>query len=263
MKSVQSKGVVIVYYDMSRPGKVFTLPSWDRVLQCLDFITKVPVRRSAIHHCLKTGTGSLRNNNTLIEGVLRAFPQFERVRFRLHYGSDLEFQYLLQSYGIPRDSLPVDSDGNIRTDIQNAWLHKYCQPNSSDVISKISSSPVEETIVEPSSNDILLGRGRAIQNHAGNISFREFLKEYEEDYERAQKFTKKKISTKLTHHILDSGFRFLRRSKGGGWVESDVKESEKKVAQLFRTLRKTKKSAPDGVESYAYQTPDVLCEMTP
>ena len=119
---MQAKGFVFCYYDFSTPTRPVPLPPLDRVLKTMDFVTKVPVRRSAMHFCLKTAPGDLASKNIILETIFRSFHRSTRTRVRLHYGSDMELQYMLRSYGLKLETFPVDTSGNLRRDILIVWF---------------------------------------------------------------------------------------------------------------------------------------------
>eukprot|EP00526_Cylindrotheca_closterium_P009190 CAMPEP_0113627882 /NCGR_PEP_ID=MMETSP0017_2-20120614/14443_1 /TAXON_ID=2856 /ORGANISM="Cylindrotheca closterium" /LENGTH=512 /DNA_ID=CAMNT_0000538159 /DNA_START=62 /DNA_END=1600 /DNA_ORIENTATION=- /assembly_acc=CAM_ASM_000147 len=288
MQSVQTKGFVLCYYDMSTPDNLASLPSFGDMLKFMDFVTKVPVRRSGVHLCLKAEPGSLAASSKLFETFVRGLRRRARTRIRLHYGSDIELQYMLKSFGLNLETFPVDSTGKLRQDILNVWFHKYVpnQWNTSlasarhttssvpeeeanegndqvlasplDSSSRVQSaahnsihrnSPTHnpgttaESSIEPSPSDVLLGRGHVIQMHPGNIRFREFLREYQEEYNNTPRYKRVKTSTELTRALLGKGIRFLKKTESGGWVESDFTGAEKKVKQLFRSQKKSKKKS--------------------
>lgn len=302
MPSVQEKGVVVCYYDMSTPETTVALPAFEHLLKVADFVSKVPVRRSGIHFCLKNNHGSLVLSSMLIEKFVRSLQRNANTRSRLHYGSDMELQYILKTYGFSLDTFPVDTIGNLRSDILNVWFHKYIPadqrkgmgidpaaasrmassvgiPNSHQAeamhegnqqtvastlgncsnVQAVAHTPAHRNTtsishtnnlataaaaatksIEPTANDVLLGKGRAIQMHPGNIRFREFLKEYQEEYNKSQRYKRVNTSTELTKVLIRKGTRFLQKTEDGGWVESDFSAAEKKVKQLFRSQKKLK-----------------------
>jgi len=99
--------------------------------------------------------------------------------------------------------------------------------------------PVTANGIIPSRNDVLLGRGRGIQSHPGNVKFRKFLEDYSNEYDQARRGKRRKIAAELSQVFGVKGVRFLEQ-KNNRWVESDHADAEKKIAQLFRTLRKKK-----------------------
>lgn len=100
-------------------------PKFNFMLTIMDFTQSLPMRYSSMHCCIKTGKGNMALNNAILGIALTVFPQYARVRCRLHYGSDLEVQYELQSHGIPIRSCPMDAFGALKRDTLNVWLDKY------------------------------------------------------------------------------------------------------------------------------------------
>ncbi|CAJ1939201.1 unnamed protein product [Cylindrotheca closterium] len=276
---VQSKGLVTNYYDLAKPGEEFAMPGLNFMMKILEFNTAVPMRFSAMHHCLKTGKGTLALNNALIGIGMKIFPKEARVRARLHYGSDMELHYQLRQHGFPIETCPVDSSGNIRKDIINKWFYKHQQsmeggitsaglPELSDPLfldedfgSLVADFPEEEEEektsavpswdqdnqsntaaaslpIVPRQHDVLLGRGRTIQNHLGNIQFREYLKKFRDDYNDAPRNKRRKIANELVHALKAKGVRFLQQNESGEWMESNFSEAEKKIGQVFRNTRR-------------------------
>mmetsp|Transcript_36322 Transcript_36322/g.88003 ORF Transcript_36322/g.88003 Transcript_36322/m.88003 type:complete len:326 (+) Transcript_36322:150-1127(+) len=304
-ESEQTKGFVFCYYDLSTPHNPSLLPPFDVILKFMDFVTKVPVRRSGVHLCLKAEPGSLVFSSKVFETFVKGMRRNVRTRVRLHYGSDIELQYMLKSYGLNLESFPVDTAGNLRQDILNVWFHKYV-PNhqwntsiasASHMSSSVSGrDPVKQVgegndqalassldnnlsfaqsdvahsstqhnssthngvtapknLIEPRPTDVVLGRGRGTLKHPGNVRFREFLREYQEEYNNTARYKRVKAPTELTRILLGEGIRFLKKTENGGWEESDFAEVEKKVKQLFRTRKKKKKKNDEMRQSVKYE----------
>ncbi|KAL3932678.1 MAG: hypothetical protein SGBAC_010738 [Bacillariaceae sp.] len=303
LPAVQKKGIVAVYWDLTKPGENIALPGLHWMVSVLDYMQSVPVRFSASHICAKTGIGSGMLNNYVVGFTLKAMPQYVRVRSLLHQGSDVELQYHLQRHGLP-DTFPVDSNGNVRRGILNVWFHLHMANEASctDTINRCvvmeegwtttavtdESEEGEEEEVASSANgyipeqtwgcmgsslvsglsagssarssedgtssqsnahrilpdhtekDVLLGRGRDIQNHIGNIHFREFLTAHQDDYDEAPRNQRRQIATSLYNVLKSDGIRFWHKSSAGEWEEIGALEGEKKIGQLFRTRRKRK-----------------------
>lgn len=201
--------------------------------------------------------------------------RYARVRTRVHYGSHIETKYSLRTYGIPNDTHPVDADGNISTEVLNAWFFKHLEEIGREdldpfaVFSKDDQEfPIDSTFgfpdvvdsadqeaelkiqtdavpnaeniegdlnnkasIDPSQQDILLGRGVRLMQHPGNIRFREYLEGYQDEYDQAQRNKRRKVTSQVVQGLNSKGVRFLERNEEGTWVESDSAEAETKVAQ--------------------------------
>ncbi len=59
----------------------------------------------------------------------------------------------------------------------------------------------KEIIVVPRRLDILLGRGKPIQEHLGNLRYHALLDYYQNAYERAMKFDKCQISRLIVQNV--------------------------------------------------------------
>jgi len=205
--------------------------------------------------------------------------KYGRERSRVHYGSAIELQYKLSTYGIPQDTFPIDVSGNLRKGFHtNAWfydslikeegntLHLIRNDNyslSADeesieslstsagesggdddgaIISMESSTENQESEIDSlrpyTDQDVLLGKGFVVQNHPGNIAFREFLEEYYEEYDNAQRSSRVDIARRLTRTLRASGVQFWKEIEYTVWTETSFDEAVKKVGQVFRSARK-------------------------
>lgn len=259
--SVQKKGAVLIHYNVVKPeDQHSTNPRLSDVKCFADFTACLPLRSSACHICLDNR--EVVYNHPLRNAFIQALPKYTRERTRFHYGSAIELQHKLATYGIPQDSFPVDARGNLREDIpRNAWLYKHFSANEgsiashflsksddsfgeesseSDDLNSTSSSEDQNASQRPYSNmDVLFGRGYKIQNHPGNTAFREFLKDHQEKYDLAPRLLRRQIAGKLTRALMANGVRFWQKSSDGdGWIVTSFDQAEKRVGQAFRSFRK-------------------------
>lgn len=194
----------------------------------------------------------------------------------VHHGSHVELQYQLSTYGIPLDTFPVDANGNVRDSILNAWFYEHLEKhggikrldtcpsgsgqddgdeadNDASFVSGLSSQEdsdgashrnhaVPNTVVDGIwETDVLLGRGRLVQYHAGNINFRDFLDERSEGYEVLPRSERRIACANLTRELLSNGTRFLKHTDDGLWVVCGFDDIVDKVAQYYRTRRRSVK----------------------
>jgi hypothetical protein len=96
------------------------------------------------------------------------------------------------------------------------------------------------TSIDPKPEDILLGRGKAVHYHPGNVRFREWLDGYRDEYENTPRAKKHRITTEMTHRLNANGICFLKQTDNKQWVTVDSVEAEEKIRQLFRSRRKQK-----------------------
>ncbi|CAJ1937616.1 unnamed protein product [Cylindrotheca closterium] len=240
---VQTKGIVKIYYDESNGGDSPSLPGFNFFSQARQFGDTLPIFISSLHICLHSSPGSLALHNRMLQFLLKALPQSTRTRARLHYGSDLERQYKLRGYGIPLDTFPVDTSGNIRAVGQNTWCKGYLGNGTLTLGQQgghesAAMAPISGGISEA---DILFGRGRLVQYHHGNIRFRELLGEHIEEYENLPRNQRRKASVVYTRELVASGARFLKENGNDGWIVCDFEEAVGKVLQFYRTSRRNRK----------------------
>mmetsp|Transcript_31404 Transcript_31404/g.75726 ORF Transcript_31404/g.75726 Transcript_31404/m.75726 type:complete len:528 (+) Transcript_31404:81-1664(+) len=159
---VQTKGLVIVYYDSLPEGEKLSMPSIYDFVTMKAYRNTVPIRYSALHLCLKKEEKGLAFKNNFFQALLKNLTQYVRVRTRVHSGSNLETLYSLRSYGIPLDSFPVGEDGTIRTEFMlNAWFTKRAgeearddEDERFDLFSKDDEPfPIDETMGLPPPDD--------------------------------------------------------------------------------------------------------------
>ena len=89
-------------------------------------------------------------------------------------------------------------------------------------------------------SDILLGRGRPSQNHAGNVQLAKLIEERHPIYSKADRFEKLCISWDIVKLVQnDIGGRFLEKDgSSGAWKQVADDQARDKVAYGFRSVRK-------------------------
>jgi hypothetical protein len=191
------------------------------------------------------------------------------------------------SFGIPICAFPLTPDDGFLVDQFNQWIENQRRLDEMRKTSETSSSiadlfhnsmdtkdakfssdqrsstgpvspnaplsldrhdtPEIKVEVEPMTMDILLGRGKPLQRHPGNVRFRELIACHAGNYELGDKFQKTVIAADVVATIRESDGRFLKPYGKGGWEEIDDNTARLKVAHTFRTLRKSKKKSLEGL----------------
>jgi hypothetical protein len=102
----------------------------------------------------------------------------------------------------------------------------------------------ESKTIEPTDDDVLLGRGGYVNIHPGNIKFRQKALELREWYEASTKEEKYNISNVLIHSVTSQGHRFLEKGPDGQglWYEVSGNGVRKKASQALRERAKGKKT---------------------
>jgi hypothetical protein len=198
----------------------------------------------------------------------------------------MECKYALMSFGIPTSAFPPTPDDGFLVDQFNQWIENQRRLDEMRKSSETSSSiaglfhssldtedarfssdhcsstclvspsmplsldrhdtPEIKVEVEAMTRDILLGRGKPLQRHPGNVRFRELIACHAGKYELGDRFQKTVIAADVVATIRESDGRFLKPYGEGGWGEIDDNTARLKVAHTFRTLRKYKKKYPQG-----------------
>lgn len=112
----------------------------------------------------------------------------------------------------------------------------------------VSFDPLDEKCkwlcTGPGPKDVILGRGRKTNNHAGNIRLRTTVEELSDVYKSSSKKEKTEITQRIVASIQSNG-RFLKESKMYGWVEVPDEVARIKVSHAFRDSYKVKRKQPD------------------
>jgi hypothetical protein len=102
---------------------------------------------------------------------------------------------------------------------------------------KTSKAREQAIIMEPHAHDVLRGKGKKINSHAGNQHFRFFVKKLEEACALGPKESKPFYANYIIKQIesLDPPGRFLKQDKNTGmWHEVSKKKRKEKTLQALR-----------------------------
>lgn len=134
----------------------------------------------------------------------------------------------LGSYGIPRDLVPVNDNGEIKKKSMLEWLASR---------RLLEKSPAYESIEYPSNEDILFGKGIIRQRHSGNLCLQFWVEEALVDYNAETKRKgKSDIIDKMAKKVYQSGGRFLAK-ESGVWRAVSEEMAHVKISHLFRNRR--------------------------
>lgn len=105
----------------------------------------------------------------------------------------------------------------------------------------------QDKISQVSENDVLFGRGAAVNFHVGNLRFRKLVNQYRSTYLSAPKIEKAAIAKLIVEKIWSSNppGRFLCKDTPmqEGWVEVDEGRAREKASQALReNVRKDSKA---------------------
>lgn len=98
-----------------------------------------------------------------------------------------------------------------------------------------------------SEHDVLWGRTKAAHAHAGNVAFRNMVRQFRFEYQNtAIRDSKAKVVNHIMESIARKGGRFLRSDdEGTNWREVKTAQVYEKVSHALRSARPIKKTAEE------------------
>lgn len=247
-EETQKRGVVCVVYNVEPKSPVANDP---RIyLNVYQLLPTIPIRMMGAHYCVQDS-----NLRQFMSSIRVAMSREVRLRSRVHHGSHEECIYALLTFGIPRKCFPISNAGDLLVDKHLEFLamrQKQEEANNvhtplagTGVSSNSESTPTSPNIVVPKNADILLGRGRPFQEHAGNMRCNFVVMAAMDEYETVSRNDKTGIAKQVIATIKDYGGRFLKQNDGV-WEIVDDTEALRKISHSFRTHRQLLKSQQIG-----------------
>jgi hypothetical protein len=89
----------------------------------------------------------------------------------------------------------------------------------------------------PLASDVLLSKGKPIQEHTGNLRLHAIGEECYNRYHSSHKLEKTALTTGVVFAVKRASGRF-RSKESGVWIEVDNAVAREKVSNLFRSRRK-------------------------
>ncbi|CAJ1969510.1 unnamed protein product [Cylindrotheca closterium] len=192
----------------------------------------LPLHQAAIHVFTDNSAEYIMGN-----GIIRMFSSKIRARFRIHYGSHMECQYLLPSYGISPKLLPLKT---ITLQVNMHQHHRWCE---SCLLNDTSDCPdlgtSQTTMTKYNDDDVLYVAGKK-SNNAGNERLRVLVADLSQKYDTGTTEKKRTIVEGMIGEIHKTGGRFLKQNPGSDsdWIEIPVDEARLKITQMFRNHRR-------------------------
>ena len=93
-------------------------------------------------------------------------------------------------------------------------------------------------IIRPNTQDILLGRGKPIQEHPGNEAMRALVEEHKERYNQLPRDRRGLVANELIRQLQEErGARFLKRDEfySSGWIVASESEAYEKICHSLRS----------------------------
>lgn len=272
---LQRKGMVAILWSQGDMKYKFKVTPEKCSVQMHEF---APIRLSAVHICTPD-TSFYR----FARGVWAiGFGRNAFLRIRFHMGTSVELRYVLQSYGINMDQMPITCTGTIKQQNFKQWMRarQHLEMTVSNNrrgrnSSEKNSNPI--SIIEcPGLNDIIFRKGTSVMSHPGNVFFRSSIQTLYQETETCTTARSTKILTKkLIDDLRNKNGRVLVWYQGTRYTDSwwtELKDEEKictKIENLVRELKFSKNKyqtinrASDNPNSSGSEEPQYLFIESP
>jgi hypothetical protein len=141
------------------------------------------------------------------------------------------------TFGVPVDTFPITSRGELKTGNHHKWIAKRQVKESHVLLGKIF-----DRIDFPAVNDVLVGKGKPFQQHPGNIHLRSSVDHHLKEYALSKKVDKAGLIWKVVHSVKATSGGFLKKDRDGWWVEVTEEEAREKVAKIFTSAKAATKN---------------------
>ena len=186
-------------------------------------VQAVPIRMVSVHLCYPN-TEVYR----IVGKVASMASSIWNSRTKIHFGNPIEWQYALQSYGIPIKLIPISNTGTIKLDNWKKWIKfkKYTEQQEMTLSTKTSMKTPMDSIVEcPGSNDVVFRMGKSMDYHPGNVKFQNMIESQLQHHSNpfTTRTQKEAIEIEVIQNVKKEGGRFLQwESDKGWWINMSV-----------------------------------------
>jgi hypothetical protein len=259
----QRKGIVWLFWVDNFEVDKFCSP--DRTK---DEFYLLPVRTVSIHFCGK---------DTLIINIAKSLfmarlKTEQRIRFITHLGECVETRYLLKSYGLPVDTIPITWTGTIKIENMKRFMNLRSYIENSEYEADHNNNNENRRFSSitdcPYLNDVLFKKGHhaSLHHHSGNDRFRGIVHSvYEQHLQKYQRRQQQQMRTNnallsppsvsvsiqiLVPHILkgikQENLRVLVWNAKNAWWDciSDERHYEKQIYTSAFYFLKESSSSP-------------------
>jgi len=239
---------------------VVTIPDFrgqwkSSTLQILRLASAYPSHAQPFHDASSQTLYDDSGMHDLIQNVRRFFPKSIRMRTRLHFGSPIETEYSLRSFGldISRTLYPEgfpsssNSDDGSNEKRMDDWIEEDIRRRQyfddewrrSEAPYRDPSSPVA---LFPNPQDIIMGRNKTVATTwSGNILYHKVIEQHAHRYMEAQdtgtNWKERTLISIEILHVLPNEYksRFLNRETTR-WVVFDDSKAQVKISQSLRIM---------------------------
>eukprot|EP00980_Cylindrotheca_fusiformis_P016374 scaffold4880_cov106-Cylindrotheca_fusiformis.AAC.8 len=141
-----------------------------------------------------------------------------------------EIEQQLAAFGINGVNLAISCEGDLKVDRHKGMLRSLkCL--------EAQTTSAEDYVVLPTHTDVLLGRGKPIQNHPGNLRVSLIVESLLEECDVSEnRLATKQLAAEAVDRMKVAGVRFLTKSNEGWKIAPDSLARER-VIRNFRTVR--------------------------
>mmetsp|Transcript_5911 Transcript_5911/g.16044 ORF Transcript_5911/g.16044 Transcript_5911/m.16044 type:complete len:546 (-) Transcript_5911:685-2322(-) len=204
--SIQLKGGVGIMYAVGMSLHEFTRAVLAQSENLM--MDAMPIRTCGMHFCLDNP--ALR---PLLSLFLSAAPKEVRLRTRIHFGSHVECQYALSTFGISTQVLPYNVDGKLKQEKLEGLLASHRRAEDERRRYEDRQRTQKRIVYHATTRDVLLGRGTPYQSSVGTQRMMALVGQHMAEYKaaRSDRFAKTTLFLRIVQMIQEDGGRFLRR----------------------------------------------------
>lgn len=237
-KETQLGGIVIVAYSVGEfKDKINRVGFLENARVSL----ALPLHYAGIHVC---STNQM--EHIVGSSIISLMPAKLKARFKIQYGSHMECQYHLSTYGISPQALPFDSQTNkVSLGHHLLWYSERLLTETGYRV------PEENLAIQPDPNDVIFSGGRS-SNNGGNQRLRLLTKRFSEAYKLGKHSKKRELIDMVISEINISSGRFLKQvgsSLGYVWEELPLEEIRLKISQMFRNARRSYRPSSETIKT--------------
>lgn len=153
--------------------------------------------------------------------------------------------YELMCFGIPHRLIPLTEDYKIKTKnhLEFLAMRKIAEQFDADK----NNEYIKMTDL-PSNNDVLLGKGKPIQEFCGNQRLCARIDDHLGQYNMKSKSEKTALAADIVNKVRMSNGHFLSK-ESGIWTEVSDDVARDKVSHMFRHQRQKGRATSKGPES--------------
>ena len=158
-------------------------------------------------------------------------------------GTSVELMYILQSFGIPTDFIPISYTGTVKDKYIKKWVQLRQRIENERLALNWTAVSRQNTVIEcPHLDDIIFRNGTSLLSHPANATLRSMIavkSMLEDNRKKKQKVFLEEIVAEVK---ANPNCRFLIYNEQGWWEqvqpENERSEIHPKISRIVRDTRK-------------------------